>query len=221
MGRGILLDFHSWRLAQNPPIAYDPFKRDSITLEQLKAVAKAQGTEIKFGDILLIRSGMLIWLSRAAPHSFDTDNCIGFLTAQNEKSHDELDVVKDNIPHSFGGVEQSEEVLEWIWENFSAVAGDQPSFECWRTSPCSELKATVQTPLIALPVTNKDPATKLSYAMHEVILAGFGMPIGELFDLEKLAEHCKKENRWSFFLSSEVCNVPGGVASPPNGLAIF
>jgi hypothetical protein len=47
------------------------------------------------------------------------------------------------------------------------------------------------------------------------------MPIGELFDLEKLAEHCKKENRWSFFLTSEVCNVPGGVASPPNGLAIF
>jgi hypothetical protein len=47
------------------------------------------------------------------------------------------------------------------------------------------------------------------------------MPIGELFDLEKLAEHCKKENRWSFFLTSEVCKVPGGVASPPNGLAVF
>lgn len=38
------------------------------------------------------------------------------------------------------------------------------------------------------------------------------MPIGELFDLEKLSEHCKKVNRWSFFVSSEVCNVPGGVA---------
>lgn len=64
-------------------------------------------------------------------------------------------------------------------------------------------------------------ATKQSYAMHEVILSGWGMPIGELFDLEKLAEHCKKENRWSFFFTSEVCKVPGGVASPPNGLAIF
>lgn len=57
--------------------------------------------------------------------------------------------------------------------------------------------------------------------MHEVILSGWGMPIGELFDLEKLAEHCRKEKRWSFFLTSEVCKVPGGVASPPNGLAIF
>lgn len=47
------------------------------------------------------------------------------------------------------------------------------------------------------------------------------MPIGELFDLEKLAEHCKETGRWSFFLSSEVCNVTGGVASPPNAVAIF
>ena len=47
---------------------------------------------------------------------------------------------------------------------------------------------------------------------HEILLAGWGMPIGELFDLEKLAEYCKNIGRWSFFLSSEVCKVPGGVA---------
>jgi len=47
------------------------------------------------------------------------------------------------------------------------------------------------------------------------------MPIGELFDLEKLAKQCEKEQRWSFFVASEACNVPGGVASPPNILAIF
>ena len=72
-----------------------------------------------------------------------------------------------------------------------------------------------------IPTSNKTAASKESYAMHEVILSGWGMPIGELFDLEKLAEQCKKENRWSFFFTSKVCNVPGGVASPPNGLAIF
>jgi len=69
--------------------------------------------------------------------------------------------------------------------------------------------------------TDDGIATQESYALHEVLLAGWGMPIGELFDLEKLAEQCKKEGRWSFFLTSEVCNVPGGVASPPNVLAIF
>lgn len=73
----------------------------------------------------------MIWASFPKPF----DRCIGFLVAQNEKSEEELTTVRDNIPHSFGGVEQSEGVLQWLWENFSAVAGDQPSFECWRTSP--------------------------------------------------------------------------------------
>lgn len=87
-------------------------------------------------------------------------------------------------------------MARWIWEHFSAVAGDQPSFEAW-------------------------PAPADGLTMHEVVLAGYGCPIGELFWLEKLAEVCKAQQRWSFFVSSEVCNVPGGVASPPNVLAIF
>ncbi len=60
VGRGILLDFHSWRLAQDPPILYDAFKPGSIPLKYLKAVAESQGTGIKFGDILIIRSGQPI-----------------------------------------------------------------------------------------------------------------------------------------------------------------
>lgn len=55
-------------------------------------------------------------------------------------------------------------------------------------------------------------ATRKEWALHEVLLAGWGMPIGELFDLEELASHCKESDRWSFFVTSEVCNVPGGVA---------
>lgn len=54
-----------------------------------------------------------------------------------------------------------------------------------------------------------------------MLLSGWGMPIGELFDTEALAEHCQKVGRYSFFVTSEVSNVPGGVASPPNILAIF
>ena len=58
VGRGVLLDFHSWRLAQDPPIPHEPFRTGSIPLKYLKATAEAQGTEIKFGDILIIRSGI-------------------------------------------------------------------------------------------------------------------------------------------------------------------
>lgn len=57
--------------------------------------------------------------------------------------------------------------------------------------------------------------------MHEIILSGFGLPIGELFDLEELSKQCAKEKRWTFMFTSEVLNVPGGVASPPNALAIM
>ena len=113
MGRGVLLDFHSWRLAHG--IRYDPFKTGSITLEQLKAVAEEQGTEIRFGDILIIRSG--------------------YINAFNALSRDKAEAYASVVPPALSGVEQSEAVLEWIWSKFSAVAGDQPSFECWRKSP--------------------------------------------------------------------------------------
>lgn len=56
----------------------------------------------------------------------------GYMAAQKSKTDEELAKLKDVNPPTFSGVEQSEDVLQWIWENFSAVAGDQPSFECWR-----------------------------------------------------------------------------------------
>lgn len=46
-------------------------------------------------------------------------------------------------------------------------------------------------------------------------------PSGELFDLEELAAMCKELNRWTFFVSSVPLNMPGGVSSPPNAMAIF
>jgi hypothetical protein len=76
------------------------------------------------------------------------------------------------------GVESCEEMVKWIWENqFTAVAGDMIAFE-------------------ALPFQSKD------YWLHEWLLAGWGLPIGELFDLEVLAAECKKWGKWSFFFGS-------------------
>jgi kynurenine formamidase len=81
------------------------------------------------------------------------------------------------------GVESSEATLRWIWDQgFAAVAGDQPSFEAW---PCQ----------------NTD------FWLHEWLLAGWGLPIGELFDLEKLSQECRKRRRWSFFFSSMPIHV--------------
>ena len=92
-------------------------------------------------------------------------------------------------------MESTLEVLAFLWDTkIAAVAGDCPGFEAW---PPSE------------------------YEMHRVLLAGFGMPMGELFDLEGLAAECERLGRWTFFVASEVLNVKGGVASPPNAIAIF
>ena len=108
------------------------------------------------------------------------------MVSHTAKTPDEIWAHQDVVPHRFGGVAQDEAVLRWIWDHFSAVAGDQPSFECW--------------------------PTQQDWLLHEVLLGGWGCPIGELFDLEVLAARCREDKRWSFFVCSEPCNVPGGVA---------
>lgn len=43
--------------------------------------------------------------------------------------------------------------------------------------------------------------------MHEWLLSGWGMPIGEIFDLERLSVECRRLGKWSFFFSSMPLNV--------------
>ncbi|KAH8689505.1 hypothetical protein BGW36DRAFT_401851 [Talaromyces proteolyticus] len=106
------------------------------------------------------------------------------------------------------GVEGTEEMLRWIWDTgFAAVASDAISFE-------------VFPPQKSYPRKDGDSAVEGVF-MHEVILAGWGMPIGELFDLEGLAQICREEKRWEFFIASAPLNMPGGISTPPNCIAIF
>lgn len=115
VGRGVLLDYHAWREEHHPEAAADrhaAFRTGSISAADLREVAQWQGTELKFGDILFIRSG---WMQAHA-----------------KMEKQELEGLREVMPHGFIGAEQSEDMLQWVWEHFSAVAGDQPSFECWR-----------------------------------------------------------------------------------------
>lgn len=68
------------------------------------------------------------------------------MAAYNDMKRDELVALRGKSPPGFVGVEQSEQVLQWVWENFAAVAGDHPSFEAWRESnPTSPAQAIVVT----------------------------------------------------------------------------
>ncbi|BEJ13946.1 hypothetical protein CspHIS471_0311200 [Cutaneotrichosporon sp. HIS471] len=95
------------------------------------------------------------------------------------------------------GVEANEDVWRWHWESgFSAVATDTFGYEVY-------------------------PFVPGQLTCHEVFLAGWGLPIGELFDLRKLAKICEEKKQWTFFFSSMPLNLDGGIASPPNAQAIL
>lgn len=64
VGRGVLLDYRAYAEAKG--IQYETCSRHVITISDLEAIAKHQGTELKQGDILLIRSGYaedIAWLT--------------------------------------------------------------------------------------------------------------------------------------------------------------
>ncbi|GAB7356248.1 hypothetical protein MBLNU459_g7062t1 [Dothideomycetes sp. NU459] len=57
--------------------------------------------------------------------------------------------------------------------------------------------------------------------LHTACLPGWGMPIGELLDLEALAKVAEKLGRWSFFLTVCPLNIRGGASTLANTLAVF
>ncbi len=52
------------------------------------------------------------------------------------------------------------------------------------------------------------------------MLSYFGMPIGEMWNLEGLADDCASDGHYDFFFTSAPLNIPGGVGSPPNAIAV-
>lgn len=56
--------------------------------------------------------------------------------------------------------------------------------------------------------------------LHRRLLPTLGLAIGELFDFDALAERCAEDGRWTFLLAGVPLNVPGGVGSPANAVAI-
>lgn len=106
-GRGVLLDYARW--AEKQDIKYDAFSEHIATADDLDAVAKDQGVELKQGDILLVRMGVIRdW---------------------NAMSQDRKEYYsKNGLPHA--GIESSEKTVRWLWDHhFAAVAGDMISFE--------------------------------------------------------------------------------------------
>jgi kynurenine formamidase len=57
--------------------------------------------------------------------------------------------------------------------------------------------------------------------LHRMLLGSFGMALGELWWLHDLARDCAAHGVYEMFLTSAPLNVPGGIGSPPNALALL
>lgn len=55
--------------------------------------------------------------------------------------------------------------------------------------------------------------------VHCVLIRDLGMTLGEIFDLESLAEDCAEDGVWEFFFTAPVLKVVNGVGSPITPLA--
>ena len=95
------------------------------------------------------------------------------------------------------GIEPSRRVAAWLWDHrVAAIATDCPAVE-------------------PLPMELADDGL-----LHYRALALLGLPLGELFVLAPLAEDCARDGRYEFMLVSAPLHVEGGIASPPNAVAI-
>jgi len=176
VGRGILIDYALYREKIGKPV--NPGTAHAISADELLKAAKSQGvTDFQPGDILLIRTGYIPFLSGLK--AGDVEKYIGH-----------------GLPNAIG-LEQSEEVLSFLWNNhFAMVASDALALE------------------VQPPVTGRD-------LMHSTIIAGWGMSIGKLWDLEELSRYCEQKGRYSFCLTAAPLNISGGVGSPANALAFL
>lgn len=95
------------------------------------------------------------------------------------------------------GLDASTETAAWLWDHqIAAVAADNPTLE-------------------ALPY---DP--EVGWAHHRLLVL-LGLPLGELWALDELAEACAVRDRYDFLLVSSPLNLPRGCASPANAYALF
>ena len=177
-GRGVLADLG--RYLERTGRTIDFTTNDMIPFEDLQATLAEQKTELRPGDVLLIRIG---WTKA--------------YLAMSPEEKAEL-AAKTRCP----GIEGTPRVAQWLWDNrIAAAASDSPALE-------------------AMPPPRTADFLESNDLLHFHMLSFFGMPIGEMWNLEELAEDCARDGRYEFFFTSAPLNIPGGVGSPPNALAI-
>ena len=58
-------------------------------------------------------------------------------------------------------------------------------------------------------------------SLHRRLIPLLGLALGEMFDLETLAQRCGAAGRWTFMFVAVPLKVPGAIGSPGNAVAIL
>ncbi|KAK1230077.1 hypothetical protein PQX77_006851 [Marasmius sp. AFHP31] len=200
-GRGVLIDLVRYYTASAPgtqerKLPYDPWTTHGFTVKEIEAVAAQQGVKFRQGDILLLRAG--------------------FIKKYQDATQEERDELVGKP--------------ETLNNHFAAIASDQPALEVWLA--CIRNSGGVDLMIVALFIAlanigrytaHASDAAWVSLMVIVMRLASlrypdslWGMPIGEMFDLEKLSQICAETGRYTFFFTSWPLPIIGGCASPPN-----
>lgn len=163
VGRGVLIDMPRFLGVEYLKPGY------AITTEDIIAWERHRGVTIGSGDILLVRTGRWVSLSR--------DGHWNFL----ERA---------------AGLHAS--VAAWLRQRDVAVLGSDGISDA--------LPSRVDGRILPL---------------HELALAGLGMPLLDNLDLDLLAEEAERLDRTTFLFVASPMRIPGGTAAPINPLAIF
>jgi hypothetical protein len=95
------------------------------------------------------------------------------------------------------GLDSSREMAAYLWDSeLAAAAADNPALEVL-------------------------PVDRGKGFLHKRLIPLQGMPIGELWSLDVLAQSCAVRGRWEFLLICGLLRLPGGVGSPANAYALL
>jgi kynurenine formamidase len=99
-------------------------------------------------------------------------------------------------PYEGPGLASEPATLAWLWDHqVAAIASDNLAVEAW--PPLSEEKF-----------------------LHMQVIPLLGLVLGELFDLETLADDCAQDGRFEVFFTAKPLMLRGGVGSPANAMVL-
>lgn len=98
---------------------------------------------------------------------------------------------------TFAGLRGDEAMARFLWDHHvAALCCDNPAVE---------------------PAPG-DPAVG---SLHRRVLPLLGLALGEMFDFDELATRCRHHGRWAFLFAAVPLNLPHGIGSPGNAVAIL